>query len=53
MLTLLLLRLPAVWELYTGESLYKDMAVGQVLYAVAYGGRRPQVRAPSFRALEL
>ena len=35
---------PAVWELYTAESLYRDMAVGQVLYAVAHAGQRPQVR---------
>ena len=43
MIHLLASLLLAVWEMYTGESLYSDMAVGQVLYAVAHTGCRPQV----------
>ena len=43
MIHLLASLLLAVWEMYTGESLYSDMAVGQVLYAVAQGGCQPQV----------
>lgn len=35
----------AVWEMYTGESLYSNMCVGQILYAVAYGKQQPQVHS--------
>ena len=35
---------PAVWELYTGETLFDEhISIGQVFYMIAYEGWRPLI----------
>ena len=33
----------AVWEMYTGSSLFKGLTVGQVFFMVVYEAHRPAV----------
>lgn len=33
----------AVWEMYTGESLFKGLTVGQVFFMVVYEHHRPAI----------
>lgn len=33
----------AVWEMYTGSSLFKGLTVGQVFFMVVYEAHRPAI----------